>query len=242
MGDSAILTEKATKIRLNKREVAKILREVLSRAFEKELQTAAAPHIKRAIQQGIKFGVSQLIDIMPTPGEGAEWYEAEARKQLGAIVDQQITRLSKEVGRYTRIRLRNILSEGIESGETISQLTDRVQEWAGKRGDVARGTRARARMIARTETSRAVIEGQIESYEKSDVVSKKGWLLAPHSCEFCKAIVKKSKELGIRERFADKGSILKGVEGGTMKLDYENVEGPPLHPNCRCALIPVLEY
>ena len=26
-----------------------------------------------------------------------------------------------------------------------------------------------------------------------------------------------------------------------MTLDYEDVQGPPLHPNCRCSMQPVLD-
>ncbi len=28
-------------------------------------------------------------------------------------------------------------------------------------------------------------------------------------------------------------------DGGRMKLTYRNVDGPPLHPNCRCDVIAV---
>ena len=37
-----------------------------------------------------------------------------------------------------------------------------------------------------------------------------------------------------------KGDTVAGADGGTYKLNYEAVDGPPLHPNCRCATQPVL--
>jgi len=40
--------------------------------------------------------------------------------------------------------------------------------------------------------------------------------------------------------FFAKGSTLT-VGGSTMKLDYTDVQGPPLHPNDRCDLVPVLQ-
>jgi hypothetical protein len=27
-----------------------------------------------------------------------------------------------------------------------------------------------------------------------------------------------------------------------MLMDYEDIDGPPLHPNCRCSMQPVLVY
>ena len=233
--------EQPTKVRLNKRELMALLRELLSAEFEKELQTAAKPYVKQAIEQGVQFGVSQVVDITARPGVGMGQITTVAQKQINEIVQKQIVRLSKEVGRYTRIRLRNILGEGIERGESIPELAARVREWAGERGDVARGTIARSTMIARTETARSVIEGQIEQYEASEIIDRKEWLLAPEACEFCRAIALKKKVVEVRETYMDKGSVLRGVEGGIMKLDYSDVDGPPLHPNCRCALIPVLE-
>jgi hypothetical protein len=35
------------------------------------------------------------------------------------------------------------------------------------------------------------------------------------------------------------GAIVPGDEGGSLKLGFE-VEHPPLHPRCRCAIIGVL--
>tara|TARA_R110000824_G_scaffold120818_1_gene276516 strand:- start:885 stop:1601 length:717 start_codon:yes stop_codon:yes gene_type:complete len=233
--------EQPTKVRLTKRELAKMLREVLSKEFEKELRSVSAPYVKQAIEQGVEFGSSQMVQSTPRAGAGSGRIATVSQKQIHDIAQRQIVRLSSEIGRYTRIRLRNMLGEGIERGETIPELANRVQEWAGDVGDEVRGTRARATMIARTETSRAVIEGQIESYESTGVVDRKEWLLSPHSCEFCKAIVRKSKKISLRNAFMEKGSVLQGVDGGTMKLDYSTIDGPPLHPNCRCALKPVLE-
>jgi hypothetical protein len=229
------------KVRLTKRQLAILLRDVLSKEFEKELQTAASPFIKKAIKQGVEFGSRQLSLLSAQPGVGHGAIVTVGQKQINEITKRQIVRLSGEISRYTKVRLRSILGEGIEMGESIPELTDRVQNWAGEFGDTKRGTRTRARMIARTESARAVVEGQIESYETSSVVDRKEWVLAPESCEFCNALARKSKKIKVRDSFMKKGSVLKGEEGGVMKLDYSAIEGPPLHPNCRCALIPVLE-
>ena len=105
-----------------------------------------------------------------------------------------------------------------------------------------RGTVARARTIARTEAQRASRSAEVEAWKASGIVEGKTWLLAPDPCEFCEAASNAfSKDgVGIDQAFYAKGQALEGADGGTLNLDYEDVQGPPLHPNCRCSLQPKL--
>ena len=41
--------------------------------------------------------------------------------------------------------------------------------------------------------------------------------------------------------FFEEGDEFKGLKGGIIKLDYDTVEHPPLHPRCRCTVVPVLK-
>jgi len=46
--------------------------------------------------------------------------------------------------------------------------------------------------------------------------------------------------VAIGEPFLKQGDVLTGADGGSLALDYEDIDGPPLHPNCRCSLQPKL--
>jgi hypothetical protein len=102
---------------------------------------------------------------------------------------------------------------------------------------------ARATTIARSETARAYTHGTEEGWKQSGVVKGKRWLLAPGACEFCRAAAKSyaGRTVGLGDPFYERGAVLTGTDGGTMNLDYDNVDGPPLHPNCRCDLAAVTE-
>jgi SPP1 gp7 family putative phage head morphogenesis protein len=76
-------------------------------------------------------------------------------------------------------------------------------------------------MIARTETAKADVEGNIEAYKQSGVVSGKQWITGAGCCDLCDELDGTIVE--IDEDFPN--------EGGS---------GPPLHPNCRCDVLPVL--
>ena len=117
-----------------------------------------------------------------------------------------------------------------------------MQEWAGEKGDAARQTRSRAITIARTEAQRATRKAESEAWKSTGLVEGKKWLLAPDPCEFCQAASEQfgQKSVGINEPFYKQGDTLTGADGGELALDYEAVDGPPLHPNCRCSMQPVL--
>jgi len=77
-------------------------------------------------------------------------------------------------------------------------------------------SRNKATLIARTETQRAVNEGRLRGYEKEDV-EKAEFLIAPGACEECQPL--NGNEYPLNE----------------AKLMI------PVHPNCRCTWLPVVE-
>jgi SPP1 gp7 family putative phage head morphogenesis protein len=138
------------------------------------------------------------------------------------------------VTQETNRRLSDTLSEGIDAGEGISKLSDRVETL------FADMKSTRSEVIARSETIRATNYASEQTYIQSDVVEGKRWLTAldERTCEFCDQMNGDVVKLG--DAYADKGSTFVGRDGGTMQIDYETVEHPPLHPSCRCTLIPIV--
>jgi SPP1 gp7 family putative phage head morphogenesis protein len=74
----------------------------------------------------------------------------------------------------------------------------------------------KARMIARTEMMRAYNAATLHRYKHSGVTTKEWSVLDP--CPDCAAM--SGEEVGINERFSC------------------GLSAPPLHPNCKCVLIP----
>lgn len=131
-------------------------------------------------------------------------------KELGEALDQ----------------LRQEFTEGlVDAGETIPELTRRVQSVFG------RLSRERAEMIARTEAARAVHAASLISAKESGVVSGKKWLLSGDACEYCHRVAAAFPGgVGLDADFHNDGK-------GT---DYSACPAPPLHPNCRCSITFVL--
>ena len=137
--------------------------------------------------------------------------------------------ISKQVKLFTasmlatdQEKLTNLLTQGIEDGKSIPQIRDTM------RAEFAEFSKNQAEKIARTEILRTSNYAAIDAFEQSGVVEAKQWLTAMDDrvdpiCE----------ELN--------GKIIKQMKGKFFRDSYSDGIAPPIHPNCRCVLIPVLK-
>jgi hypothetical protein len=63
------------------------------------------------------------------------------------------------------------------------------------------------------------------------------WSAEFDACEFCLAL--NGMVVGLEESFAPLGGSVDGGDGGKYQVTYESINHPPLHPNCRCSILPV---
>lgn len=88
------------------------------------------------------------------------------------FLERRAQRFAKEVNQTTWDALKTSLSEGVQAGENITQLEQRVE-------DVMAGRiRSSAENIARTEVIGAMNGGTLEAWRQSGVVAQKAWLAA----------------------------------------------------------------
>ncbi|VTS05293.1 phage minor head protein [Tuwongella immobilis] len=119
-----------------------------------------------------------------------------------------------------RQKLREELAAGLEQGEAIARLSQRVQSIFV---DPVRAT-----SIAMTEASRAMHAGQIMAAKETGIVSGKRWLASSDSCPRCQAL--DNQVVGLDEPFHVDS------RGGP----YAVIDHAPLHPHCMCTVIEVL--
>ncbi len=97
----------------------------------------------------------------------------------------------------------------------------------------------RASMLARTGSIWAYNEGAVERYA-ADGVEVVEWLTADDdmTCPFCAEM--NGKRVETQESFFSNGDKMQ-VGEETMQFKRFDIKHPPLHPNCRCTLIPVVD-
>ncbi len=136
----------------------------------------------------------------------------QANEDAVAWAKEHAAELVTEIDTTTRDKIRDLVAASLEDGTTNGDLADQFEEAFAFSGD-------RADMVARTETAFADIAGNLAGWRASGVVARKRWLVSQDKvCEDCE-----------------------GMDGQEVDLEDEFPGGdPPLHPNCRCDLVPVL--
>lgn len=154
------------------------------------------------------------------------------------ITDSSL-KVSKEVNEETEKQIRATLAQGIRNGEGLKELSARVLNVMGN------ASSNRAMLIARTQAAMAQNYADVQAWVQSDVVEAKEWYTAHDDrvCGFCADM--DGKIVGLKQAFFDKGDTVAFVDGKghshEMTLDYRTIGEPPLHPNCKCVLRPVLK-
>ncbi len=97
------------------------------------------------------------------------------------ILNRSLT-LAKSINMTTMEALRRELALGFELGESIQQLTKRIE------GYFEDNSKVRAEMVARTETIGASSEGALHRYELEGI-TKSEFYPAPNACEECASLV-----------------------------------------------------
>lgn len=137
---------------------------------------------------------------------------AQANKRAIKWAEERAADLVTQIRETTRDRVRELVAKALEEGWSNEQLAAALE-------DSEAFSDARALMIARTETAFADVAGNLIGWQESGVVESKEWIVAQdNECDACAELA-----------------------GEIVPLDEEFPEGdPPLHPNCRCDVLPVL--
>jgi len=131
--------------------------------------------------------------------------------------------LAKSINMTTMDAIRKALAEGFAEGESIQQLTKRIE------GYFDTNARVRATEVARTETIAASSRGAQDRYDKEGIEEKE-WYSAPDARP--SHLEANGQIVGINDDFkVGDGS---GQGPGQIGLPEEDC-------NCRCTILPVIK-
>lgn len=193
----------------------------------KILEEDSKPFVAQAVVNGGKTGIARVAAGTAFNTENPKVYE---------FIKRHTYEFSFEVNDISRRRLRATLIDGMRSGEGLPEMKQRVADLFGTM------EKYRADRIVRTEVSRATHAGTELGYMQSGVVEGKEWGASSDACPFCLELNGRIVELG--QPYFAKGDALTvqpEEQEITMNFDYADVGHPPLHPFCKCTLLPVLK-
>ncbi|MDP2363630.1 MAG: minor capsid protein [Ignavibacteria bacterium] len=125
------------------------------------------------------------------------------------ILQRSLT-LAKSINMTTIEALRHELALGFEAGESIKQITKRIE------GYFTENAHMRAERIARTEVISASNEGALHRYELEGI-TKSEFYPSPDACDICLALA-----------------------GEYPTSETHGMITERTHPNCRCVFLPVV--
>jgi hypothetical protein len=189
--------------------------EPILRTFRGNFRTILVGHLSRvylrASVEVLEWGRTKFTD-RPI------YYEGPPIRQAIAYAEERCATLITKMEDETRRQIATVISDGIESKRGIDGLARDIKAECQTMGYTDMGT-SRATMIARTETADALEQGFMDRANDLGVTGKEWVVTEP--CEIC-------------EENGAAGAI------GIDELFPSGHLRPPAHPNCRCALAPVM--
>jgi len=145
-------------------------------------------------------------------------------------------KFTEKLQRVTISDLGGLIGQAQDEGWSIprmqSALTDLYDGWS----------RTRAEMIARTETIRSSNAGALMAYQGAGAEFKEWYNpIDQRTCPFC--VEMNGTVIAIGDPYWGQGQEMTVADAAgktqRLKFSYEQVDHPPLHPNCRCTLLGV---
>lgn len=133
-------------------------------------------------------------------------------------VQRNVEKFTQSMLDTDRDTLTTLINEGLEEGLSVPQIRNSITD---KFEDISRVQSSR---ITRTEVIRASNMGNLDAYKQSQIVEGKQWLTAADPDPECEVYA--GETAGLDENFYQATEFQDG--------------DPPLHPNCRCVIIPIV--
>lgn len=184
-----------------------------SNAAMVDLTAISERFIQASLASGAMSGLEQL-------GKTDGSFDV-ANEPAMAFIRNQGLALATSVPDTLKPSLQAAIERELAAGTSVGDMRDAIRKVAPEL------TEYQAVRIARTETLRAYCEGQRQAWIQEGVQSK-GWINSGGPCPICDQITTKyPNDIPIDEFFT--------VDAGSW-------QAPPAHPNCRCDLVPGLDY
>ena len=186
----------------------------------REFRQAVRTLLRDVAQAGGQMALDDLRDAM----EVAIEFNLSAPAVI-RFLEERAQRFAVQVNETTWQALKASLSDGIQAGETIEGLAQRVEQIMTER-------RSSSETIARTEVIGALNGGSLEGWRQSGVVVGKSWLAALDDLVRDTHRAAHGQVVGIDDNFSVGDGH--GPHPGAIGIAAEDI-------NCRCSMVPVLD-
>jgi SPP1 gp7 family putative phage head morphogenesis protein len=211
-----------------------LLAQIWDEAFENSaLQGALEPPIRDAAQAAYDDAAHRVGGV----GLDIEWKAVDAQ----AVAVDRFASSVVDINETTRSVIQEILSKGLEAGESVAEMAGDIQQ-------AAAFSPLRAMRVARTETTRTAGAGSLAAYHdaaSAGIALQKQWLAERDQVTRPEHLILDGQTVGLDEQFVIPAGT---TANGAVPAQWVGMSasGPgefavaSLTVNCRCALLPVL--
>ena len=139
--------------------------------------------------------------------------------KLTSVIRKNVDKFTSSMLDTDKEKLTTTISQGIKDGQSIPEIRNQISS------DFEMYSKNQSQLIARTEVLRASNMAAEDAYIQSGVVEAKQWLT-----------------FGASDECAQYEGQIESLGGNFYSSDNKFQDGdPPLHPNCRCVILPIVE-
>ena len=133
------------------------------------------------------------------------------------VIRENVAKFATSLIDTDKDHLTLLVNNGIEAGQSITEIRSAITE------DFGDYSKMQAERITRTEVMRVSNEASVDAWKQSGVVEGKQWLI-----------------YGAIDECAEYDGDIVTLDGNFYDASEFASGEPPLHPNCKCVLLPVL--
>ena len=205
----------------------------IERLYDKNMDEALKHSLAAAFLNGLTVGVEHGRSLIGK--KSVKEISEETRRFFNKWIDEHGLELAHDINDTTKKKLRKILSEAVEDGDSLQVMIKKLVEAAD--GMFDEDKKWRAELIARTESCTTINAGSTALYQ-SEGIEQKGWLSVQDDRTRDAHLIMDGVVVPMGEKFEVPATSQ--TEGAWM--DYP---GDPTAPagqtcNCRCSLIPIV--
>lgn len=199
--------------------------------FDKKMDEALKHTLAGAFINGLTVGAEHGNELLNK--KGAKEISDEVRRLFNLWVDNYGLELCRDMNNTTKKKLRKALSESIERGEDLRKQVKALLEVADD--SFAEDKKARATLIARTESCSTMNAGAMELY-KAEGINYKEWISVQDDRTRDSHLLMDGTVIPVTDKFEVPATSQ--TEGAWM--DYAGDPSAPAGQvcNCRCTVAP----
>ena len=203
---------------------------MFSTEAKQEIEKATGEYVRAVTIQGGEQALTEL---------GVELDFNFLDPSIDSFLREYTSELSASILDGTKRDVESRINRGIRDGLSTDDIADSILELTqtGKDGVPLEN---RARMIARTEVASIHEGARLQAWTQSGLVKAKRWLVSAGACPFCRELGRMRPDpIPLSEPFVSGGKQISA--GGRTLTTYKAINTAPLHPNCRCGTVEVVE-